>query len=242
MVAPKETVNRFIHYPESDGQPMADNDLQYRWIVTIRENLETLLPNDYVAADLLWYPVEGDPTTKIAPDVMVAFGRPKGVRRSYKQWEENGVAPQVVFEIISHSNTHAEMTRKQGFYRKYGVEEYYEYDPETNDLLIWRRAGDFLHPVDDVSGFQSPLLGVTFEPVGKDLVIRKPDGTVFETFAQLHERAESERVRAEAEHQRAEAESQRAENERQRAESERQRAERLAEKLKALGVDPDSLD
>lgn len=29
-----------IVYPDSDGQPMADNTLQFEWIVTIKENLE----------------------------------------------------------------------------------------------------------------------------------------------------------------------------------------------------------
>jgi Uma2 family endonuclease len=241
MVTPKETLYRFIHYPESDGQPMADNDLQYRWIVTIKENLETLFPNDYVAADLLWYPIEGDPTIKVAPDVMVVPGRPKGIRRSYKQWEEENVAPKVVFEILSHSNTHAEMLRKQSFYRKHGVEEYYEYDPETNELGIWRRGGDFLNPVDEVSGFRSPLLDVTFELNGPDLVIRKPDGTPFETYAELHERAETERKRAESERQRAETEHERAEAAQRELEAERKSAERLKEKLRELGIDPSTL-
>lgn len=42
--------------------------------------------------------------------------------------------------------------------------------------------------------------------------------------------------------ERAEIEYQRAETERQRAEAERQRADRLAERLRALGVDPDAID
>ncbi|MBD2547915.1 hypothetical protein H6G72_29675, partial [Planktothricoides sp. FACHB-1370] len=46
---------------------------------------------------------------------------------------------------------------------------------------------------------------------------------------------------AEAERQRAEIERQRAEIEHQRAEIERQRAERLAERLRAIGLDPDNL-
>ena len=29
-----------IVYPDSDGKPMADNTLQFRWIVTIKEGLE----------------------------------------------------------------------------------------------------------------------------------------------------------------------------------------------------------
>jgi hypothetical protein len=33
-------LNRAVIYPDSDGQPMADNTLQFRWIVLIKENLE----------------------------------------------------------------------------------------------------------------------------------------------------------------------------------------------------------
>jgi hypothetical protein len=43
-------------------------------------------PNVFVAMDLLWYPVEGNPRIRVAPDVLVALGRPKGHRGSYKQW------------------------------------------------------------------------------------------------------------------------------------------------------------
>jgi hypothetical protein len=56
-----------------------------------------------------------------------------------------------------------------------------------------------------------------------------------------HQRANEEHQRANEEHQRAEAERQRAEAERQRAESAQQRAEELAERLRAMGLDPDNL-
>jgi hypothetical protein len=54
-------------------------------------------------------------------------------------------------------------------------------------------------------------------------------------------KAETERQRAETERQRAETERQRAETEMQRAETERERANKLAEYLRSLGVDPDSV-
>ncbi|MFP5272301.1 Uma2 family endonuclease [Coleofasciculus sp.] len=57
---------------------------------------------------------------------------------------------------------------------------------------------------------------------------------------QEHQRAEQERQRAEQERQRAEQERQRAEQERQRAEQAEQKAARLAERLRAMGIDPDS--
>ena len=94
----------------------------------------SIADNDHVfiAGDLLWYPVEGDNKICQAPDAMVVFGRPKGDRGSYKQWLENQIAPQVVFEIISPGNTKAEMRRKWQFYQRFGVEEYYLYDPDAN--------------------------------------------------------------------------------------------------------------
>ena len=39
----------------------------------------------------------------------------------------------MVFEIISPGNTLTEMSKKQLFYDRYGVEEYYLYDPDKND-------------------------------------------------------------------------------------------------------------
>src|SRR5918997_7065103 len=127
-------------YPDSDGQPMADNTKQFRWIVVIKENLELLfaaIADVFVAGDLLWYPIEGDNKTRQAPDVMVAFGRPKGDRGSYQQWVEDNIAPQVVFEILSPGNRLKEMTKKLQFYERYGVEEYYIYDPDEIELIGW---------------------------------------------------------------------------------------------------------
>ncbi|GIK72822.1 MAG: hypothetical protein BroJett021_18100 [Chloroflexota bacterium] len=219
-----------IVYPESDGKPMADNTRQFRYIVTIQGGLDALFRDDpdvFVAGDLLWYPVEGNNQVRVAPDVMVAFGRPKGDRGAYLQWREGNIAPQVVFEVLSPGNTPLEMARKLNFYERYGVEEYYVYDPDRGELAGWRRVGDKFEEVTPMEGWISPRLGVRFNLEGAELVLTRPDGRRFETFVELNERAEAERQRAEAE--------------RQRAEAERQRAERLAERLRALGVDPAEL-
>jgi Uma2 family endonuclease len=50
------TTSTKIIYPDRDGQPMSDNTKQFRWIVTIKENLELIFaqdPNVFVAGDLL---------------------------------------------------------------------------------------------------------------------------------------------------------------------------------------------
>src|SRR5262249_400764 len=72
-----------IEYPDSDGKPMSDNTWQYKWIVVITEGVDALFridPNVFVAGNLLWYPVEGNNRIRMGPDVLVAFGRPKGYR------------------------------------------------------------------------------------------------------------------------------------------------------------------
>jgi Uma2 family endonuclease len=173
-------------YPDSDGQPMADNTKQFQWITVIKTNLDWLFRDDdrvFVAGDLLWYPVEGNPKYRVAPDVMVVFGRPKGDRGSYKQWLEDDLAPQVVFEIISPGNTEGEMERKLQMYARCGVKEYYIYDPDRSILKGYQRSDDFfLDRIEAINGWTSPRLGISFRLIGNDLQITHPDGRVFETF------------------------------------------------------------
>jgi Uma2 family endonuclease len=212
-----------VTYPESDGQPMADNTKQFRCIVTIQGGLDALFkddPNVFVGGDLLWYPVEGDNKTRIAPDVMVVFGRSKGDRGSYQQWQENNIPPQVVFEILSPGNRLTEMLKKFKFYERYGVEEYYMYDPDHEDLAGWLRSGEELREIETITGWVSPRLGVRFELAAEGLEIYRPDGQKFATYVELDQQREQAIARAN---------------------QEALRAERLAAKLQELGLDPDRL-
>jgi len=109
-----------------------------------------------------------------------------------------------------------------------------------------------------MQGWKSPLLGVRFVLVGKDLELYRPDGKRFLSYEEQVRRAEQaegereyEVLRAEAERVRADlagrqriVEQQRAgqaENERQlanqRAEAERLRAEKLETLLQQLNPD-----
>jgi Uma2 family endonuclease len=228
---------------------MSDNTLQFEWIVTIKGGLDAMFrddPNVFVAGDLLWYPVEGNNTIRTAPDVMVVFGRPKGYRGSYQQWNEGGIAPSVVFEILSPGNRPYDLVRKSFFYQSYGVREYYMYDPNDCILTGWVRSDEKLQEIPELNGHISPCLGIRFELSDTDLRIIRPDGKPFLTFVELarqqeldEQRADQERERAEAERERAEAERERAEAERERAEAAQRRAERLAAQLRAHGLEPD---
>ena len=242
-VQPEQT----IHYPESDGQPMAENTRQFRWIVIIKENLEALFQDRddvFVAGDLLWYPVAGHAEICRAPDAMVVFGRPKGDRGSYQQWHEDGIGPQVVFEVQSPSNTFLELLDKLTFYERYGVEEYYLYDPDParNALAGFRRQGKWLRPIGAMHGWVSPRLGIRFDTSGEELQIFAPDGQPFVSFTILkQQRQQAEQQRQQAEQRATQAEQER-ETERTARRQAEQRAAELAARLRKLGIDPEALE
>ncbi|PNW46543.1 UNVERIFIED_CONTAM: hypothetical protein BEN50_11970, partial [Euhalothece sp. KZN 001] len=206
------TTDRTVIYPDSDGQPMADNTKQFRWIVFIKENLEILFadhPEVFVAGDLLWYPVEGHPEIRVAPDAMVVFGRPKGDRGSYRQWEEDNITPQVVFEILSPGNRVKEMTRKLKFYERYGVEEYYIYDPDDNELEGLQQIDGNLELIEEINGWVSPKLGIKFVLTPETLEIYRPDGRKFLSSLELNQQAKQANQRAEEASQQAKQANQR---------------------------------
>jgi Uma2 family endonuclease len=185
-----------IIYPDSDGKPTADNTKQFRWIQMLYGNLAAFYRDRadvFVAGDLLWYPQEGHPEVCLGPEVLVVFGRPRGDRGSYRQWEEDDVPLTVVFEVLSPSNNPIEMADKLAFYDEHGVEEYYLYDPDRNRLLVYRRAVEALRRVWKANGFVSPRLGIRFDLSGPEMVVFRPDGRRFITF----EESEAERALAE---------------------------------------------
>ncbi len=233
-----------IVYPDSDGERMAENDLQFRWIVTLQGGLDAMFranPDVIVKGDMLWYPVEGRPDLRVAPDVMVIFGRPKGYRGSYRQWVEGGIAPQVVFEVLSPGNRAGEMRRKHAFYQAYGVEEYYVYDPDRVSLVGYRRDADsILGTAPVASGYVSPRLGIRFE-LADELVVHGPDGKTFLTYMELAEQNDAQQVEAARERKNAERERQSAERERQTAAKATAALEALRAKLRAAGIDPDAV-
>jgi Uma2 family endonuclease len=220
-------------YPDSDGKPLADNTLQFDWIMKLKGNLDVVIP-DFVGGDLLWYPVRGDNRTRAAPDVMVALGRPKGRRGSYKQWEEDGIAPQVVFEVLSPGNTEGEMSEKLAFYDRFGVEEYYVIDPDTPTIELYLRKRGQLRLATISEEHTSKRLGIRFVRRDGILSVYRPNGRPFLDYSELD--AERNAVVAERDAIVAERDAVAAElNEALAAKA------RLAERLRALGLDPDEL-
>lgn len=151
-----------IHYPETDGEPVAESDFQLNPLIYAVSALRIHFQDRsdvYVSGNMLVYYKEGKPTLAVAPDVFVVFGVPKRDRRIFKIWAEKQ-PPGCVIEITSRKTRKKDETEKPTIYRDMGVQEYVQYDP----------TGDYLNP---------PLKGTRFTRDGDEDIplVFLPDGT-----------------------------------------------------------------
>jgi Uma2 family endonuclease len=126
-----------IHYPSSDGQPVAESDFQLQPLLYAVTTLRTHFQERadvYVAGNMFIYYEEGNPEAVVAPDVFVVLGTTKRDRASYMLWEEPK-GPDFVLEITSRSTRTKDQGPKRGTYAFLGVREYFQYDP-THDYLV----------------------------------------------------------------------------------------------------------
>jgi len=225
---------QIIEYPDSDGKPMAEGDIQRDYMIYAIEALRTYFqnrPDIYISGNLFIYYEQGNPQSVVSPDTFVVFGVNNQERRSYKTWEEQNKTPDFALEITSMSTRSNDQGAKKGIYAFLGVREYFQYDP----------TGDYLNP--QIQGFR--LVEGNYFPIE---VNRLPDDTLSLTseVLRLELRVQSRQMRfynpvTQRNLLTPQEESlarQQAETARQQAE---ERAQRLAEKLRELNIDPDSL-
>jgi Uma2 family endonuclease len=125
---------------------------------------------------------------------------------SYKQWEEDNIGPQVVFEILSQSNKTMQgklkMQEKFEFYQRYGVEEYYIYDPLALTLEVWLRAEEVLKRVSSsaLTSWVSPRMGIRMEwQPGQVWQLFDLQGKPFMSFLELSKRWQAAGIEMERE-------------------------------------------
>ncbi|OUL33865.1 hypothetical protein BV372_15200 [Nostoc sp. T09] len=223
-----------IEYPEEDGKPMAEGDLQRKYLVYATNVLEIYFqnrPHVYVSGNLFVYYEEGNPESVVAPDVFVVFGVDNKERRSYKTWQEQDKTPDFVLEITSKSTRSKDQGAKKGIYAFLEVREYFQYDP----------TGDYLTP--QLQGLR--LVEGNYFPVATNTL---PDGTfsLLSEVLGLELRLDEGKLRFYDSvtgrklltHEEEVAAREAAEEAQQQAE---QRAQRLAAKLRELNIDPDNL-
>ncbi len=114
------------------------------------------------------------------------------------------------------------------------MEEYYIYDPDDNELTGFERSVKALHLVSEMQGWVSPALGIRFELTDETLEVYRPDGEQFLTYVELGELLEAERKLRQADQQQLATE-------RELRQVDQQRIQALEEKLREMGVNPESL-
>jgi Uma2 family endonuclease len=140
----------------------------------------------------------------------------------------HGPPPQVVFEIASPKTWARDLEETPVEYAAMGVQEYYAYDPYKTPLPLSRRKGGRLFgwQLDKDTGLMQKM---TPGPGGRlwsqhlDILL-VPDGS----YLRLYDRYDNLRLTQ-------------GEADRYRAEAEAEKARIIAEKLRALGMDPEHL-
>jgi Uma2 family endonuclease len=203
------------------------------------------------------------------PDFFLVKDTEKRPRLSWVIWEEDGKYPNVIIELLSDSTAKVDKgLKKQLYQNQFRTPEYFWFSPNTLELVGWRLTDSEYKtiPVSENGWYWSQELGLYLGVWEDRLRYFTVEGRLVPTpeEANLEEirKAEIERQKAEIERQKAEIERQRAETERQKAETERQKAEIeykraesecqraddaenkaaiLEQKLRELGIEPDSL-
>ena len=161
------------------------------------------------------------------PDFYVVLGAENRPRRSWVLWEEDGVYPHVIVELLSDSTASVDRGAKKQLYQNtFRTPEYFWFDPHSLEFEGFvLMAGLYEAIAPNEQGWRwSQQLQLFLGIYEGQLRFFTPEGELVPT---PEESSDAERQRAEAE--------------RQRAEAERQQKERLAAKLRELGVDPDTV-
>lgn len=231
--------HRKIHYPTSDGKPMAETELHLIAGLDTIQGLRTHFANDpyvYVVGNNFVFWEEGNRDARVAPDVYVVFGVEKKARDSYMAWLEGNKLPDVVIELTSRKTRHEDTHRKRPLYEQvWKTAEYFQFDPKgeylTPSLQGFRLTEGVYQPIPFIDNrVYSEQLGLYLVAEGSALRLFDPiQGQFLPTLVEATARAEQEAYRAEQEAYRAEQEAARAEQEAARAEEANRRAEQEAQ-------------
>lgn len=176
-------------------------------------------------------------------------------RQGWVVWQEEGRYPDVIVELMSPSTSKVDTGKKKNIYgRIFRTPDYFVYDPfKPKSLQGWH--------LDISKGYQSLVaddrgwlwceslgfwLGTWSGTIDREEAVWLRFYDTEGNLVLLPEEAERQKAEAvqqqldEAQQQLDEAQQQLDEAQ-QRAETERQRAERMAEQLRAMGLDPDQL-
>jgi Putative restriction endonuclease len=131
---------RFL-YPGDVEDAMPEGNLAWLLGVYLVESILRLVARsqtDSVHANLPIYYAKDEPRRHVSPDAFFLRGVPYDPRRrSYCLWK-TGVAPQVVFEVVSRGSQIKDVEENRARYEALSIPEYYWFDPQTTILTALR--------------------------------------------------------------------------------------------------------
>ncbi len=184
-------------YPSSDGKPMAETGIHVMTMIWLHQALEDFFDDPkwpFIATDMFWYYQMGKVKKRVAPDAMVCMVENRW-RRSYLQWNENGVPPSIVFEVASKGTWSKDFNEKFALYESLGVNEYAIFDPEAiyvhPPLQMFRLRKRKYQPVRvDRNGLYASELGFSLRGEDKMLrLVRTADASLVLTKAEAVKKA-----------------------------------------------------
>lgn len=215
--------------PCSDDTPVDNEDQNFlpNFLLFLLQSIWANRMDWYFGVDMAVYHTTGvNLRVPVVPDGFLSLGveRKKGgkSRKSYAVWEENGIVPILTLEVVSHTPG-GEYDAKLRLYAKLGVLYYVIYNPE-----YWQRDehqafevyklvnGDYQLQIGEPYWMPEVGLGI-----GRHQAIV---GGILQELLYWYDQQSNRYLTAE-----------------EQAQQERTRAEKLAQYLRALGVDPDDL-
>ena len=229
----------------SDEPPLeSDQHLQQITIlIGCLERLWQQRTNYYASGNLTIYYNEEQLKKRdfCGPDFFVVLDTEKRPRKSWVVWGEGGKYPNVIVEILSDSTANIDRNKKKNLYQNtFRTPNYFWFDPESLELQGFRLiAGQYQAIAANENGYLwSEQLELYLGIFDRKLRYFTVDGQLVPTpqEAELEQRQAKEQIFLEKEQER-EAKEQ-AILEKEQAIFER---EKLAQKLRELGIDPETI-
>ncbi len=220
-------------------EPPLETDLHLRQIILLLQCLDWQWQNRndfYAAGNLTIYYSERRRKSEDfrGPDFFVVLGTERKPRRSWVVWQEDGLYPNIIIELLSKSTATVDRGLKKQIYQDtFRTPEYFWFDPESLEF-----AGFCL-----ISGTYQPI-----EPNAQGWMWSQQ----LELYLGIHEQklrffsADESLVPTPEEvaieqTQLVQTQTQLVQTQTQLAQQQAQRAEILAAKLRELGIDPDTI-
>ncbi len=206
----------YAHLPGQEHNPLMESTAHVDWgLVLLNSVRHTLAGTGHlVTGNVAFAPGDGQPHT--APDLMVI---PGAAGRDFGRYEPgpDHPVPSVCVEILSPSNTRADIARRCTRLLHLGVAEVYVLDPIRQSVVRVELADGTLRETSAI-GVPSPALGLTFATSdGHHLAVCCPAGRMvrpgddpFGWLAEESRRADAAEWRADVEAERADLEAERA--------------------------------